>query len=292
MGWSWYLGDDMIFFLITIIILPIYARRAWVGWAAVISLTLLSFGLTSYYMVKYHLDIYAFGPDYADFSYWVYSKPYARIPAYFVGTMTAWLLVIFIPATDYGEHAKEWSIATNALFVNLARPLFAAGWAVITLLCYYDYVPLLNGFLSHPCWTPLARLTYGAYLVHPLVIKLSAGNAMQFYTFNSMDLLYRFTGNALLTTMGSVALWALCERPCMTIFSPSKKGKNGKRNSAAVPSAAIAQEAKDCLKEPEEALPSRLASTAASDPASQPCSASSSSNGSGSELSHPSELVI
>merc|ERR1719321_1196777 len=162
-----------------------------------------------------------------------------------VGAVALLLFVIFIPATDYGEHAKEWSVVTNTLFVNLARPLFAAGWAVITLLCYYGYVPLLNGFLSHPCWTPLARLTYGAYLVHPLVIKLSAGNAMQFYTFNSMDLLYRFTGNALLSTLGSVCLWALCERPCMTIFTPSKKGKNAKREAMVAKSESQSQEAKE-----------------------------------------------
>merc|ERR1719498_380420 len=156
-----------------------------------------------------------------------------------VAAVALLLFVIFIPATDYGEHAKEWSIATNTLFVTLARPLFAAGWAVITLLCYYDYVPLLNGFLAHPCWTPLARLTYGAYLVHPLVIKLSAANATQFYTFNSMDLLYRWTGNTVLTTLGSVALWTLCERPCMTIFSPAKKGKKAK------PTAQATQEKQD-----------------------------------------------
>lgn len=264
MGWSWYLGDDMIFFLITIVLLPIHARNFRVGWCSVITLTLLSFALTSYFMVKHNLGIYAFGQSYVDYSYWVYSKPYSRIPAYFVGTVTAWLLdamekrgitrdtkptsakahmlasvaavgavglllfIIFIPATNFGKHAEQWGVALNTVFVNLARPLFAIGWAVITLLCYYDYVPLLNGFLAHPCWTPLARLTYGAYLVHPLVIKLSAGNAPQFYTFNSMDLLYRWTGNAVLTTLGSVALWTLCERPCMTIFSPTKKGKKAR----------------------------------------------------------------
>merc|ERR1719321_1876749 len=146
-----------------------------------------------------------------------------------VGAVALLLFVIFIPATDYGEHAKEWSVVTNTLFVTLSRPVFAAGWAIITLLCYYDYVPLLNGFLSHRCWTPLARLTYGAYLVHPLVIKMSAGTALRFYTFSSMALLTRSAANALLATLGSIILWALCERPCMTIFS--KAGKHRKQKT-------------------------------------------------------------
>lgn len=254
MSWSWYLGDDMIFFIITLIILPIYARRAWAGWLIVTVLTMCSFALTSYYMLQYNLGIYTFGPSYKDYSYLVYSKPYSRIPAYFVGIVTAWILekmeksgitresrphtpranmmaslaalvatavilfIIFIPSTAFGKHANEWSSTASAAYVTLSRPVFAAGWAVITLLCYYDYVPLLNGFLSHRCWTPLARLTYGAYLVHPLIIKLSAGTAHRFYTLSSTALMARSAANALLAILGSIILWALCERPCMTIF--------------------------------------------------------------------------
>jgi diazepam-binding inhibitor (GABA receptor modulating acyl-CoA-binding protein) len=95
--------------------------------------------------------------------------------------------------------------------------------AAITLLCYYGYLPLLDAFLSHQFWTPLARLSYGAYLCHPLVIAFAAGNLMQFYTFGAMDLVYRFCGNSVLSFLGSLLLWSLVERPCMTIFSPTKK---------------------------------------------------------------------
>jgi len=255
----------MMFFIVTLIILPIYARRAWAGWLMVIVLMILSFALTSYHLLQYDSGVYAFGQSYKDYSYSVYSKPYSRIPAYFVGIVTAWILekmeksgitresrphtpranmmaslaalvaaavilfIIFVPSTAYGKHADEWSSTASAAYVTLSRPMFATGWAIITLLCYYDYVPLWNGFLSHRCWTPLARLTYGAYLVHPLVIKMSAGTALRFYTFSSMALLTRSAANALLATLGSIILWALCERPCMTMFS--KAGKHRKQKT-------------------------------------------------------------
>merc|ERR1712151_719418 len=98
-------------------------------------------------------------------------------------------------------------------------------WAITTILCYYDYLPLVNGFLAHRMWTPLARLTYGAYLCHPIVIKMTAGNATQYYNFSGMDLFYRWFGNSTLAYGGALLLWCLVERPMMTFTSMLLKTK-------------------------------------------------------------------
>jgi len=229
------------------------------GWLVVSVLTLISFGVTAWLIAKYNLSIYIFDDHYTKYSYWAYSKPYTRIPAYFVGIVTAWILdeleqrgitretrslsafaktsakvvaaicfailtfLVFAPTTDFGTNKNSWSIFTSIMFIDFSRPLWAICFGVLTLLCYYDYLPLVNGFLSHSWWTPLARLTYGAYLVHPLVIKLAAGRSIQFYTFNSWDMSYRFVGNVVFAYSGSCVLWVLCERPFMTIFSPARK---------------------------------------------------------------------
>jgi peptidoglycan/LPS O-acetylase OafA/YrhL len=266
LGWSWYLGDDMIFFIIAIFLLPVYNRSRLMGWLVSLLVIAMSFGITSYLIVRHDLGVYVFDEHYDRYSYWAYSKPYSRIPAYFIGMMGAWLLdeaeqrgftresrpntpearryaslimactlgvmlfLLLIPFTNFGDNANAWSTFTNVVYINLARPAFAGCWCVITVLCYYDYCPLVNAILSNFMWTPMARLTYGAYLVHPLVIKLAAGRAYQFYTFSGMEIAYRFCGNVILAHLGSVGLWVLCERPCMTIFSPSKK-----RPSAKVP---------------------------------------------------------
>jgi len=259
MGWSWYLGDDMIFFIVSMFLLPVYYRSKLVGWTVIAVLTGLSLGFTAWLVVKYNLGIYVFDDHYQRYSYYAYSKPYTRIPAYFVGIVAAWLLdeleqrgitretrsttpfanamataaaflsagvllfVIFIPATNFGNDANSWSTFVNVLFIDFSRPLWTMAWAVLTILCYYGYMPILDGFLAHSFWTPFARLTYGAYLVHPLVIKLAAGRALQFYTFDSLGLAYRLVGNCTAAYCGSVLLWVLVERPCMTIFSPAKK---------------------------------------------------------------------
>merc|ERR1712232_805653 len=212
-------------------------------------------------IIKYHLSVYVFDDHYKDYSYYAYSKPYTRVPAYFVGMVAAWVLddlerghgitrplqgtpqqkawaallavlsfatllfIILFPATDFGKQKNSWGDVVSAIYLTFSRPLWAACWAVITLLCYYDLIPLVNGFLAHPWWTPLARLTYGAYLVHPMVIKLAAGRSHQFYNFSMMDLMYRTAGNCVMAYMGAAALWVLVERPAMTITSALLKAK-------------------------------------------------------------------
>merc|ERR1711981_1410393 len=152
---------------------------------------------------------------------------FARAGAAFAGALLIFLT--FVPCTDFGDNKNTWGSLVSALYLGFSRPVWAMCWAAITLLCYYDFLPLINGFLAHRLWAPLARLTYGAYLVHPLVIKLAAGRSLQFYTFNTWDLAYRFTGNAIMAYSGSVLLWILVERPCMTIFSPARKPRGNKK---------------------------------------------------------------
>mmetsp|Transcript_120853 Transcript_120853/g.225999 ORF Transcript_120853/g.225999 Transcript_120853/m.225999 type:complete len:706 (-) Transcript_120853:50-2167(-) len=259
MGWTWYLGDDMIFFLVAILILPLYYRRKWLGWISVLLITFASFAVTGWLVFKYGLSVYAFDDHYARYSYYAYSKPYSRIPAYLVGIVAAWVLeelerrgitrstrphsalakvvasvcslcafgmlifLTFVPMTDYGKRKDSWGNWSSLLYIDFSRPLWSICFAVITLLCYYDYLPIVNSFLSHRFWTPLARLTYGAYLTHPMVIKLAAGTSTQFYSFSGLDLFYRFTGNCIMAFSGAVLLWALVERPAMTLTSAALK---------------------------------------------------------------------
>jgi len=224
------------------------------------------------------LSPYVFDDHYTKYSYWSYSKPYSRIPAYFVGLVAAWVLddletirgitrdnrvhtlrsrlvatlvflvcvavllfIVLIPATDFGNQKNSWDShpAISAIYLTFSRPAWSFAWAVITILCYYDYLPLVNGFLAHSMWTPLARLTYGAYLCHPIVIKMTAGNATQYYNFSSMDLFYRWFGNTVLAYGGALVLWCLVERPTMTFTSQMlKKKKAARATSAEKPSGA------------------------------------------------------
>lgn len=266
LGWTWYLGDDMIFFIITIALLPMYYRRRVFGWLAVLALMGLSFGITWWLIISHGLSVYVFDDHYQNYSYWAYSKPYTRIPAYLIGVVAAWCILelekqgvtrqtarfdrkaritvffavvlafavlaflIFIPFTDFGDHMNSWDAHPiySVLYLGFGRALWSLCWAVITLACYYNYVPIIDGVLAHRCWTPLARLTYGAYLIHPLCIKLAAGTSVQYYTFSGMDLFYRHLGNCTCAYGGAVVLWCMVERPMITFTSVFLRSKSRK----------------------------------------------------------------
>jgi len=88
---------------------------------------------------------------------------------------------------------------------------------VVTLVCFYGYLPFVDGILAHGIWTPFTRLTYNAYLVHPLFIKLVAGNAADYYYFEGMELAYHSLGNIAGAYAGAVVVWCLVEKPFATL---------------------------------------------------------------------------
>jgi peptidoglycan/LPS O-acetylase OafA/YrhL len=77
----------------------------------------------------------------------------------------------------------EWAPggAANLVYLSFSRGIFAVGCAVFSVVCFARPSSVASTFLGAPLWTPLARLTYGAYLTHPIVIKMLAGTTQSFY---------------------------------------------------------------------------------------------------------------
>merc|ERR1719468_89665 len=248
-------------------LLPVYYRNKKIGWGIVALLTTVSFVMTGFVVHKHHLAPVELNTQARnDYFLYAYSQPWHRIPTYFVGICTGWILVeleskgvspqtgiwkpmgaammyvfgwglltflVFITATNQGLHEFAWNDTLNIMYFIFARPLWGLGWAVVTLLCYGGHCPYTDAFLSHKFWTPFMRLTYGAYLCHPLVIKLAGACAVQYYTFSGMDLLTRMSGNVILAYSAAFVVWCLVERPVTTFTTTlikSKKKKEPKRD--------------------------------------------------------------
>ena len=76
----------------------------------------------------------------------------------------------------------------------------------------------MDGFLAHPAWTPLARLTFGAYLfMHPVVIKWFAGTATAPYHFSPHYMVSCAMLNAACAFALAAALWLAVEKPGMRL---------------------------------------------------------------------------
>lgn len=61
----------------------------------------------------------------------------------------------------------------SALYTPISRLTWSVFLCLLVYACVKGYGGPINWFLSWPQWQPLARLTYGIYLVHMPVMLLS-----------------------------------------------------------------------------------------------------------------------
>ncbi|XP_072034489.1 O-acyltransferase like protein-like [Amphiura filiformis] len=201
MGWSWYLANDMQFFIISPIILYLLYKNRKIGFAVIGGILLIStcatIGISYHYGLNIGFNQKPFNNNTADHptADHLYGKPYHRIPPYLIGIIVGYFLFKLegkkfdIPRLAAGG---MWLLAagsalglvyglyntTQGYIVPQGTTIFyyavntiawgvAIGW--VAFACIKGYGGPVNTILSWPIWTPLARLTFAAYLVHPLV---------------------------------------------------------------------------------------------------------------------------
>lgn len=210
-------------------------------------------------VVRHDLGCYVFGDTWRKYAYHAYSKPYTRVPAHLVGmafgflnerwisdaatrpsvsapalrstlvaAAAALLACVFAPLSDYRD-AESWPPWANGLFITFSRPLWAAALGVVATACAAGRLPRVDAFLAHPAWTPLARLTFGAYLMHPVVIKWFAGTATAPYHFSPHYMVSCAMLNAACAFALAAALWLTVEKPGMRLAAAVAGGGNAAR---------------------------------------------------------------
>ena len=133
----------------------------------------------------------------------IYEKPYCRINAYLVGILLGFVLykkwkvpgtfwvrlsihgalwivaAIFCSVNAYGQyktwHSDPFSKAENVLVFMFSRTVWSTGVAIVIYLCHNNFGGAINTFLSWGVWVPLSRLTFMAYLSHPMVLTVLYG---------------------------------------------------------------------------------------------------------------------
>ncbi|TGZ73336.1 hypothetical protein CRM22_001581 [Opisthorchis felineus] len=165
MGWSWYLSDD---FQFSVVLAPIF-----------ISLTNCAENFDTIYVKPYtRWGTYAIGLVLG----WIILKQYKPPKQWSLSRNVVFSLVllsfasVFCLSTLYGLYGYVSqtvpfpSTGVSALYTSVHRPVFIFGIAIVCFLCTTGYAPPIRSPLAWTGFRPFARLTYGAYLVHPLVI--------------------------------------------------------------------------------------------------------------------------
>ena len=71
---------------------------------------------------------------------------------------------------EVNQCGSTWSASQTFWYTGISRVFWALGLGVICYLCLQGAGGLINKFLTLHIWTPLSHLSFGAYLVHPIVI--------------------------------------------------------------------------------------------------------------------------
>jgi len=257
MSWSWYLANDMQFFVIGLLLLSVYLcnRKVGIGLTVVLTLSGVVSGLVL--LLKHREDIQ---DDYFD-------KPYTRVTPFGVGILLgilfvdkelvnrtiqkpwSWMLmtlsigvmlaVIYI---DYANFKHAWnngmggfSKPENAVYQAVGRLLFALAISMVTLLCVTQGNPHTHGFqpsgvnwfLSLPIWEPLGKLTYGVYLVHPIVIRAYYYQKVQTFHFDVFEQTMNFMAITIMSYAIAAILHVAVEIPFANVTKllvPAKRG--------------------------------------------------------------------
>ncbi|GFU02341.1 nose resistant to fluoxetine protein 6 [Nephila pilipes] len=203
LGWSWYLANDMQFYIIS----PLFLYPLWrwppIGLSILASILIATWTTTGILSYTYDLipmfvgvtqtkDFDAYATKMWDSFDLIYDKPYCRIAPYIIGVFLGFILHKLNKRRNFMTWMQQilgWTIAafcslsvvfglyhvkmskTTALFYNsLCRSAFSVGLAWIILICETGHGGFITKFLSWKFFLPLSRLSYCTYLVHPILI--------------------------------------------------------------------------------------------------------------------------
>ncbi|XP_045112513.1 nose resistant to fluoxetine protein 6-like isoform X1 [Portunus trituberculatus] len=249
-GQAWYLGADMQLYLVApLIILPLYFTKSF-GKAWLFLVTALSAIVPA--AIIYHYDL---PPTYVNnplvmpektdgYTNKIYPMPWTRASPWLAGV---WLGYIFYKQgnTKYKMNALTvcvgWTVATitgllvvfgmfsyNRVVVPMPyevmtqvvyggghRLAWGAVLAWVVFACHNGYGGVVNGFLSHPVWQPVSRLTYTTYLLALPVQYIIHCNTSQggAYYFSHLNMLISTVGAVVVTLPLALLLSLLAESP-------------------------------------------------------------------------------
>ncbi|XP_065676583.1 nose resistant to fluoxetine protein 6 isoform X2 [Hydra vulgaris] len=199
--WSWYLSNDMQFYFISPIFLYLMLRYkrigALTGGFGILSCMIITISLTAYYHIPQIPSLNDHVHKGNIFNDYIYLKPYTRFTPYLVGLLLghiisrdikiikyngiklafAWIVafgiglaVVYGPYIVIQNNNGKFGEVANIIYSALSKLLWAVAVSWVIYACHCNLGGFVNRFLSWNVFLPISRLTFGVYLVHPLVL--------------------------------------------------------------------------------------------------------------------------
>ncbi|EGC29495.1 hypothetical protein DICPUDRAFT_158919 [Dictyostelium purpureum] len=250
--WAWYLANDMQFFIITPIFIILFRKCKIVAWILVVGL--IAGCIINSTIISYHYHLTPFFDMMSSssvnqsqsFITDIYQKPWNRIGPYLVGILIAFIycdpkasrrvryiyhfklarytiyavalfITFFLSYIPYTFYKNAWSNYQNALFSGFAHTWFTIGLGLFMIATFYGYGGVLKWFLELGIWKFFSKLTYSAYLVHPLVIMYRIYSMSNLLHYSVIEFSYMYVGNIALTFAISFVIHLLIEKPFINL---------------------------------------------------------------------------
>ncbi|CAH1786929.1 unnamed protein product [Owenia fusiformis] len=250
LGWSWYLANDMQFHWISPIVLIPFSKSSLAG-SLVAFVLLLAHLVTTGILSKQYGDTFQLivNPEKAQdeiealhgFEY-VYIKPYTRIGPYLIGIVVGyilyktnrkvklhWTVAVFgwivaaglSLSTQYGLYGlfNEAPISPDvmALYDAVSRTVWSMGLGWVVFACVTGYGGFVNTLLSWSALVPLSRLTYCAYLIHPILLMVYYYSRETVFYISDLNIVVTFLGMLVATYGVSFFVSLALEAPFMRL---------------------------------------------------------------------------
>ncbi|XP_018315300.1 LOW QUALITY PROTEIN: nose resistant to fluoxetine protein 6-like [Mycetomoellerius zeteki] len=238
MSWTWYISADMQFFVIGIALLILSTAYFYT-----VAFMLGALLISSIVLAGYSSYVYEFVPT-LDEQYRLlgelYFPPWIRMSPYIVGIITGYILtqlngklilkkrtVIlcwcfgsacnFITLFSLYDRTKT-SILASAIYMSLYRVLWAVGMAWIVIACLTRHGGIIYQFLSFKGWAPFSRLSYGAYLLNPIIIRWFRLQSEKSIHFEFLSVITLSIANFVMIYICSYVLSLIVEAPYILLM--------------------------------------------------------------------------
>ncbi|XP_036139608.1 nose resistant to fluoxetine protein 6-like [Monomorium pharaonis] len=238
MSWSWYLANEMQFFVIAVAILilsTVYFYAAVMILGALLIGSIIFSGYVSY--------IYTYVPTYDEMYRLrdiLYITPWARINSYIIGIIAGYTLIklnnnmllkreiviscwcIFCLASACNVfvlfYKRLESVLFIAIYVAFHKTVWAIGIGWIVIACSTKHGGIINKLLSLKIWIPLSRLTYCVYLIHPVIIRSIRYYSETSIHFELISWIVLCVGYITISYVCAYILSLMVEIPCILLM--------------------------------------------------------------------------
>ena len=253
-GWAWYLANDMQFYIIAPLILvpAFYFIKAALVFVAI--LLFCSFTVTAVLVGVYDLQVNKFAEvaygyngtaTTSDYDALIYVKPWSRIPPYLVGLILGYLFykeyrlpfskrknavlsfillvlagiagIFQLYGLYFSWHGHTPTRFENVLYATVNYFLWGMVLATLIFVCHNGYGWIINSFLSMKMWIPLSRMTFNAYLVHPVVLTVIFGQLQKSIHYTDITMAFYVVGIVVLSFGVAGVVCVFVEFPLGTV---------------------------------------------------------------------------